>query len=399
VTTHADGGAPVLPALLRAARGAYSRAIHTQLVAAGFEDLPRNGPFVLGGMANRGGSAADLIRTLGVTKQAASQLVDTLVLRGYLERQVDADDRRRMVIGLTERGRAAAGAVRHGVEAVDAQLARRISPAELAGMRAGLLALAQIADRMQAADGGAGLALADDDPLAVAVTAALHAGDVAGVGRLLAEHPGLATGRVVSGGGRAGERTLLHVLADHPGHRPRAAELVALLRAAGADLDAPFVGAHAETALHWAASNDDVDLVDALLDAGANIEAPGAVIGGGTPLADATAFGQWQAADRLVRRGARTNLFQEAAMGLMDRLEARLAATPGPDAEALTHALWGACHGGRREAADALLARGADVNWVGWDEKTPVDVAERAGAGELAAWLRERGGRSATELR
>jgi hypothetical protein len=43
----------------------------------------------------------------------------------------------------------------------------------------------------------------------------------------------------------------------------------------------------------------------------------GAVIGGGAPLADAVAFGQWQAARRLVERGARTTLWQAAALGLM----------------------------------------------------------------------------------
>src|SRR6266700_8113409 len=84
--------------------------------------MPSNGPYVLGGMANHGGSAGDLIRELGVTKQAASQLIDTLVIRGYLERQVSTDDRRRMTISLTDRGRAAAKAVRAGVEAVDAEL-------------------------------------------------------------------------------------------------------------------------------------------------------------------------------------------------------------------------------------------------------------------------------------
>ena len=45
-----------------------------------------------------------------------------------------------------------------------------------------------------------------------------------------------------------------------------------------------------------------------LLDAGANIEARGGVIGGGTPLDDAWAFGQWNAARRLVERGARPTL-------------------------------------------------------------------------------------------
>jgi hypothetical protein len=97
-----------IPALLRAARGAYGNAIRARLAAADCDDMPRNGPYVLGGMANHGGSAGDLIRQLGVTKQAASQLIDTLVVRGYLERQVDPEDRRRMLIALTERGRAAA---------------------------------------------------------------------------------------------------------------------------------------------------------------------------------------------------------------------------------------------------------------------------------------------------
>jgi len=41
------------------------------------------------------------------------------------------------------------------------------------------------------------------------------------------------------------------------------------------------------------ASSDDIEVLDALLDAGADIEASGAVIAGGTPLADATAFAQW----------------------------------------------------------------------------------------------------------
>jgi DNA-binding MarR family transcriptional regulator len=132
------------PALLRAARGAYADEIRRELAAAGFDDLPRNGPFVLGGMANHGAPAGDLVRRLGVSKQAASQLVDTLVLRGYLERHANPEDRRRLLIELTERGRAAANAVRKGVEAVDDELARRLSGAELAGFAAGLVALAEI---------------------------------------------------------------------------------------------------------------------------------------------------------------------------------------------------------------------------------------------------------------
>jgi DNA-binding MarR family transcriptional regulator len=138
----------VIPALLRVARRAYGHAIRERVAEAGFDDMPRNGPFVLGGMANRGGTAAGLIRALGITKQAASQLIDTLVLRGYLDREVNADDRRRLKIVLTERGRAAAAAVRAGVEQVDDQLAGRLSPEQLQGFRAGLLALCDVLDHM-----------------------------------------------------------------------------------------------------------------------------------------------------------------------------------------------------------------------------------------------------------
>jgi DNA-binding MarR family transcriptional regulator len=139
----------VIPALLRAARGSYSLAIRAELHTADCDDLPRNGPFVLGGLANHGAAFGDLIRELGVSKQAASQLVDTLVLRGYLAREPDSEDRRRMVITLTERGRAAAAAVRAGVESVDRQLAEMISADEFAGFRSGLIALTDIRERAE----------------------------------------------------------------------------------------------------------------------------------------------------------------------------------------------------------------------------------------------------------
>ena len=141
----------VIPALLRAARGSYAQAIRVRLAEAGFEDLPRNGGFVLSGMSYHGGAAVDMIRGLGVTKQAASQLIDTLVLRGYLTRRLNPDDRRRMTIELTERGRGAAAAVRSGVQAIDSELAAMLTEAEMAGLRAGLTALGRIKKRAREA--------------------------------------------------------------------------------------------------------------------------------------------------------------------------------------------------------------------------------------------------------
>ena len=139
----------VLPGLLRAARGTYRHAIVACLAEDGLDDVPRNGAFVLGGIVNHGGTVAGVIRELGVSKQAASALIDTLVTRGYLDRQIDPDDRRRLIIDVTERGRQAAAAIRAGVEAVDAELAELISPDQLAGLRAGLIALGTIRERLE----------------------------------------------------------------------------------------------------------------------------------------------------------------------------------------------------------------------------------------------------------
>jgi hypothetical protein len=249
-----------------------------------------------------------------------------------------------------------------------------------------------------------GLTLRWNEPLAVEITAAVQRGQAARVQRLIDRHPGLARARIVKDGEAAGSRTLLHLFADWPGHRRNPQGIVATLHAAGADLDASMdapdaVGeTSAETPLHWAASNDDVELVDALLDAGADIEAPGSVIGGLGPIADAAVFGGHRAGRRLAERGARTNIYQAAALGLTDRVRTELAAHPGPDAERITTAFWAACGGGHLDTATLLQADGADVNWVGWGDVTPLDVARDADAADLVAWLQSRGAQSAVDL-
>ncbi|HEY7966841.1 MAG TPA: MarR family transcriptional regulator [Solirubrobacteraceae bacterium] len=138
-----------LPALLRHARFAYSISVRQELAAAGFDDLPANGPYVLGGLVNRGGSAAELIRQLGVSKQAASRLVDALVANGYLERSGDPEDRRRTILTATERGEAAAGATSAGVAEVDQRLERTLGQPALAALREGLVALIDVADELR----------------------------------------------------------------------------------------------------------------------------------------------------------------------------------------------------------------------------------------------------------
>jgi hypothetical protein len=101
-----------------------------------------------------------------------------------------------------------------------------------------------------------------DDPRVTAATAAIQAGDVATLTRLLSEHPELATARVGAADPDCQEtRTLLHVATDWPGHFAEGPATVAALVAAGADVNAHMEStrpSHRETPLHWAASSNDV---------------------------------------------------------------------------------------------------------------------------------------------
>ncbi|MFD9701741.1 ankyrin repeat domain-containing protein [Lentzea sp. NPDC059081] len=224
------------------------------------------------------------------------------------------------------------------------------------------------------------------DAHTTALITAICTGATGTLRRLLSDHPELAHARVDG-------RTPLHIATDWPGHFPNAGATIAALVEAGADVNARFEGAHTETPLHWAASSNDVEALDALLDAGADIDADGAVIAGGTPLTDARAFAQWDTARRLVERGARTTLADAATLGLLDRVRTHF---PGATSEEANEAFWGACHGGRRSCADYLLSRGADVNWLPpWEPLTPLDAARRSGATDLARWLLEQGAVSA----
>ncbi len=235
--------------------------------------------------------------------------------------------------------------------------------------------------------------LSESDPQAIALTTAIKRGETAALQALLTTNPSLATVRIVDATGAA--RTVLHLAADWPGHVPHGAAVVTLLAAAGADLNAPMVhgrhGGSPETALHWAASSDDVAVLDALLDHGADIEATGAVFTGGSAMSDAVVFAQWKAARRLLERGARSTIWQAAALGLVDRVQECLSDELAPSRRDITNALWHACRGGQPETAAVLLARGGDPQWVGWDDKTPARVARESGNRGLIALLEAAG--------
>jgi uncharacterized protein len=223
------------------------------------------------------------------------------------------------------------------------------------------------------------------------LVAAIHAGDVDAVQRIVADGPSLAAGPL---GGPFQTRTALHVVADWPGYFPNGPQIVRVLLAAGADPNAGSPGN--ETPLHWAASSDDADVAAALIDGGADVDAPDGSIG--TPLENAIGYACWHVAHLLAARGARIDkLWPAAALGRLDRLE-ELLDTAAPSAEDVSQAFWHACAAGQRRAAERLLAVGAELNWVpDYAEGTPLDAARGRGTRRenVIGWLEEQGARSA----
>ena len=227
------------------------------------------------------------------------------------------------------------------------------------------------------------------DQVAVELTVAIKAGDVPALRRLLAARPGLAAERIT--GRKGGTSTPLHIVADWPGYFPNGPAIVRILIEADADPNALTSPGKPETPLHYAASSDDADVAEALINAGADLEVPGGSIG--TPLDNAVGYGCWHVARLLVARGARVDkLWHAAALGLLPRLEEL--AVAGPAADELNEAFWQACHGGQRRAAELLLNRGADPGKTpGYASgQTPVQVAGAPDTRRenLVGWLRER---------
>lgn len=243
----------------------------------------------------------------------------------------------------------------------------------------------------------------DTDQAAVELRVAVRGGDVDAIQRLLRDEPGLATARL--GSTETGSGTALHLPTDWPGYFPNGPQIVRLLIDAGADPNALTTsrgssepGPGSETPLHYAASSDDVDVAEALIDGGADLEVPGGSIG--TPLDNAVGYACWHVARLLVGRGARVDkAWHAAALGLLARLQEILGSDPS--AEQVSQAFWHACAAGQRRAAEYLLSRGADLNWeTDYAHGTPLDAAGGLGTRQdnVISWLRELGARSAGSI-
>jgi len=240
---------------------------------------------------------------------------------------------------------------------------------------------------------------------------AIKAGDADSLGEFLQSNPELAQDhsqdRVRTE--KPHTRTLLHTVADYPGCLPNAIEMARRLIDAGADVNARATNEDnpsRETPLHWAASCDDVDLAEFLLDSGAEIDSDGGVVSNGTPAWNATIFSCVNVANLLIDRGAARNLMIVAGAGRRDLLDDYFGDDGIPVADAgalptweeprapkaaLDSAFGFACRNGQVTVASRLLARGADPSVKNPLGETPYKQADDRKHRDVVSWLEAKG--------
>jgi DNA-binding MarR family transcriptional regulator len=122
--------------------GQLVQEIHNSVSRQGFEDLRPAHGFAFARISAGGATTADLAEHLGVTKQAAAQLVEELVRKGYVERHPHPHDARARLLGLTETGWAATRAADQAARAAVAPWRQALGEARFGELVADLTRLA-----------------------------------------------------------------------------------------------------------------------------------------------------------------------------------------------------------------------------------------------------------------
>ena len=131
-----------LPVLLLGAARALVDGIDAGVRARGFADLRPAHGFAFALISAGGATVVELAQHLDVTKQAASQMVEDLVSKGYVERRPHPDDARARLIVLTEKGWACTRAADEASEETLRPWADAIGPRRLNALRADLARIA-----------------------------------------------------------------------------------------------------------------------------------------------------------------------------------------------------------------------------------------------------------------
>ncbi len=112
--------------------------LHEGLHAAGHSELRPAHGFALNGIGESGATATQLAVLLGMTKQGAAKLVESLVELGYVEREPNTDDARSVLLVLSARGRELLRRAEEIQRRLEAEWAEAIGAPELDALRRGL---------------------------------------------------------------------------------------------------------------------------------------------------------------------------------------------------------------------------------------------------------------------
>ncbi|MFF7241330.1 MarR family transcriptional regulator [Streptomyces collinus] len=134
--------AMALSAALLAVAADLTQRINDGVVARGFTDVRPAHGFAFARLAPDGATVTDLAVHLGVTKQAASQLVDEIVRKGYAERRPHPADARARLVVLTGRGLECTRAAEAAAAEVVGGWAELLGEGEVRVLRERLLRLA-----------------------------------------------------------------------------------------------------------------------------------------------------------------------------------------------------------------------------------------------------------------
>jgi DNA-binding MarR family transcriptional regulator len=113
--------------------------LHDGLQDRGWTDVRPAFGFVLLAARDQPTSVSELAALMGMTKQAASKLVDAMVSGGYIERGTDPQDGRQRPVTLTGRGEALLSAVEQVYVELEDGWAKLIGTSHLDRMRRDLM--------------------------------------------------------------------------------------------------------------------------------------------------------------------------------------------------------------------------------------------------------------------
>ena len=139
---EARAQAETLAFALLATSRALVDGIDAGVRARGFTDLRPAHGFAFTRLSAGGATTSQLAEHLGVTKQAAAQLVEELVAKGYVERRPHPDDGRARLIVLTGKGRDCTRAAEAATADTVGRWASQLGERRLAALAEDLLRIA-----------------------------------------------------------------------------------------------------------------------------------------------------------------------------------------------------------------------------------------------------------------